>query len=254
MNLNYELYLTEKLNIIKNTNEYKIDLEISTEQAFAKVKTFKPNTVYVVIKYLSSEFSYNLLTQPIQILAIAEQNQIDITRAIFEEFTNTWNWKTIDSGTTYAKQQYSTPVVLSNFNEVGFGYRSVVYVSGTLQIMENVNDIEEIEIDYVNYKPLSFSISYQMTGNTQAVGDSRLAVTEKNMATLTVSMAIPLLDNDLCNKCLEIINGTRSGNESFWFWIGFISGIDIQYNLKLVSCQILTAPNQAPSLQLAFMR
>ena len=61
----YEYFLTEKLNTIKLANNWDIDLEISNEQAFAKIKTFLPNTIYVVIKRLATNYQYNVLTMPI---------------------------------------------------------------------------------------------------------------------------------------------------------------------------------------------
>ena len=251
----YEYFITEKLNQIKNTNDYDINIEVASEQAFAKIKTFKPNTIYVIIKKLASTLTYNITTQPVQILTIAEQNQLDITKALLESFVNTYNWTTDLDETTYIKQQYSSPVVLSNFNEVSYGYRSIVYVTGTLYVMEDVVDIDTLEIDGTEYKPLTFGFSYQMTGNTQAVGTSILAETVKSVATFTVTLSVPLLNDDLCNKVRQIMNGTLSGNTNFLFEITFTTGTaNIETNMKLINAQLQTAPNTAPSLNLSFMR
>ena len=146
------------------------------------------------------------------------------------------------------------PVVLSNFNEVGFGYRSVIYVSGTLQILDDVLDVSSVSIDTVTYKPLTFTMSYQMSGNTQAVGTNRIATTEKSMATFNVVMSVPLLNDVFCQKVINIINESVSGNTGFDFVITLNNSTTISKTLKLVSAQIVTAPNQAPSLQLSFMR
>lgn len=255
MSWDYEYYVTEKLNTIKNSNNYDINIEIASEQAFAKLKTFNPNTVYVIIKKLSSTITYNIDTIPIQIIAIAEQNDMDKTKELFDIFVNQNNWIASLVGTTYIKQQYTSPVVLSNFNEVSYGYRSVIYVTGTLFIMEDVVDIDELKIDNVKYKPLTFSFSYQMTGNTQAVGTSVIAETVKSIATFTVTLSVPLLDDDLCDKVREIMNGTQSGNTNFAFSITYTKGTaNISANLKLINAQLNTAPNQAPSLMLSFMR
>lgn len=251
----YEYFITEKLNQIKNTNNYDINIEIASEQAFAKLKTFNPNTIYVIIKKLASSLTYNITTQPVQILAITEQNQIDITKALLDEFVNTYNWSANLDGTTYLKQQYSSPVVLSNFNEVSYGYRSVIYITGTLYLMEDVIDIDSLTIDGVEYKPLTFSVAYQMTGNTQAVGTSRIAQTVKNIATLTYTLSVPLLDNDLCNKVRAIMNETTSGNVDFSISVVYTSNTyPLTASMKLINAQIITAPNQAPSLNLSFMR
>lgn len=251
----YEYFITEKLNTIKNTKGYEVDIEIASEQAFAKIKSFRPNTIYVIIKMLSSTLTYNIKTQPVQILAITEQNQIDITKDLLSTFVDTYNWYAGLFGTTYIKQQYSAPVVLSNFNEVASGYRSVIYVTGTLYEMEDVVDIDTITIDSATYKPLSFGISYQMTGNTQAVGTSRIAETMKSIATLTITLSVPLLDDALCDKVRSIMNETQSGNTDFAFSITFTSSdYAITGNYKLINAQVTTAPNQAPSLNLSFMR
>lgn len=252
----YEYFITEKFNTIKNSKGYDLNIEIASEQAFAKIKTFKPNTIYVIIKKLSSTLTYNIDTTPVQILVIAEQNQIDMTKDMLETFVNTYNWTSQLDGTTYIKQQYNSPVVLSNFNEISYGYRSIVYVTGTLYLMEDVVDIDTLTIDSKTYKPLSFGFSYQMTGNTQAVGTSVLAETVKSIATFTITMTVPLLNDDLCDKVREIINGTQSGNTNFAFSITFTTGTaNISgLNMKLINAQLNTAPNQAPSLSLAFMR
>ena len=66
----YEYFITEKFNTIKNSKGYDLNIEIASEQAFAKIKTFKPNTIYVIIKKLSSTLTYNIDTTPVQILVI----------------------------------------------------------------------------------------------------------------------------------------------------------------------------------------
>ena len=251
----YEYFITEKLNTIKNSKGYDLNIEIASEQAYAKIKTFEPNTIYVIIKKLSSTLTYNIDTTPVQILAIAEQNQIDMTKDILDTFVNTYNWTSQLNGTTYVKQQYTSPVVLSNFNEVSYGYRSVFYITGTLYVMEEVVDIDTLEIDDVVYKPLSFGFAYQMSGNTQAVGNSYLAETVKSIATFTITLSVPLLNDTLCTKVREIMNGTQSGNTNFKFEITFTTGTaNIELNMKLTNAQLNTAPNQAPSLNLSFMR
>ena len=254
MSWDYELYITEKLNEIKISKNYDIDLQISSEQAFAKIKDFKPNTIYVVLKYLSSTYSYNVLSQPVQIMAISEQNQIDITKDILSTFTNSYNWVSVVDSTTYIKQQYSTPVVLSNFNEVGFGYRSLVYITGTLEIMDDLIDVSSISIDSVTYKPIAFSLSYQMTGNTQPVGTSKIAVTQKNISTLNFTMVVSFVNDNLCSKVLGIINETTNGNDGFSFVVTFSNSTTITTTMKLINAKIDTSPNQPPSLNLSFMR
>ena len=78
---NYEEFLTRKLNTIKTELGYEdLTLEIATEQAFSKKKNLLPNTVYIVIKYLTADISYGAVAQPIQILCLSEQNILEKTK------------------------------------------------------------------------------------------------------------------------------------------------------------------------------
>ena len=279
MNWNYKDFLTEKLNLIKNANTYqlgdksvdgsKINLVVCEEQVFAKQRSFLPNTIYVVIKYLQSTIQFYTETMPIQIMITSEQNQLHIAQAIANEFALTYNWYKqdleINNQNVFVKHQYTSPIVASNFMDVGSGYRSVIYFTGTIFEMDNYVDVSEITIDNVEYEVIGYSDSYSMTGNTQPVGNSRLATTEKSMATLTLGFDIPMLNNDLIKKVFAIRQGKISGNTEFAIKTTFnfpdndktyqnqdISGLTLNY--KMISSQIITAPNQVPSLRLSFMR
>ena len=232
----YEEYLREKLNQINITRGYNLTIEVASEQAFVKIKTFLPDTIYVMIKKLATTYMYDVLTQPIQLMILAEQNQMETTKKLVDEFTNSYNWLSeIVEGTsgnyTYVKQQYSNAVVINNFNVVGWGYRTMLYITGDLAIMENVCDISatidnvvkrgSILVDSNEVKPLTFNISYNMTGNTQPIGTERIATTEKTMSTLSIAMSVQMIGSSFVNKVLGIMNGTTSGNELFNFTFVF---------------------------------
>ena len=120
--------------------------EVCNEQIFVKKKTLDPNTIYVVVKYLSSTNTLNAVTQPIQILVSCEQNQIQVSQIVFSKLVESHNFEAFIDNGSYIKQDYRQPVVLSNFNEVSYGYRTLMYISATLFIMENVMDIEGFSI------------------------------------------------------------------------------------------------------------
>lgn len=264
MSFNYENYLLEKLSVINNQlreqdDAFNLHIEVANEQAFSKNKTFKPDTIYVVIKKLTSTITYESETQPIQLIVLCEQNNIDRTLTLFNTFAEQENWKQFNDDTTYIKQQYSKPVVVSNFNEIGYGYRSVVYLSGTLYILNNVLDIKSVRIECgnsaVDIQPLNFTLSYAMSGNTQQNRDELLASTVKQIATLSIGFTIPFTQNGIVEKILNIANGETSGNTTFAikYKIGS-SNTYITHNMKLTSANITTAPNAVPGLQLSFMR
>ena len=250
MNWNYENWLTEKLTLIARELSLDFDIECYTEQIFIKNKDFKANTIYVVIKYLSASLSTEGTTQPFQLIILSEENTLEGARALFEKFTIDYNWAISIQDTTYVKHQYIPPVVLSNFEETGIGYRSSLYVSGTLQIMENIIDVKNLQIDLDSIPFLSFGLTYQMTGNTQQLTQSEIASTVKSISTIAISLTLPLKGNiEVITKMLEVITGNASGNTDFAvrFTIGDITFDSV---MKIINGVLTTAPNNTPALQI----
>ena len=234
--------------------------EVCNEQIFVKKKTLDPNTIYVVVKYLSSTNTLNAVTQPIQILVSCEQNQIQASQIVFSKLVDSHNFEALIDGGTYIKQDYRQPVVLSNFNEVSYGYRTLMYISATLFIMENVMDIEDFSIkigesDAESIKPISFVMSYSMTPNTQPIPPQRIATSVKSVSTFSVTLGVPLTsDYQFITVCNQIAAGIISGNTSFV--VSFKLG-SVEFNnvpMKLVSSQITTAINEVPALQIGLIK
>ena len=258
----YKEWLKNRLIEIKTSldlNDYNI--EVFNEQDYAKKPSIKQNAITVIIKFLSSNIMFNAKTQPVQLLAISEGNGLDIANAILNKFCNTYNFVTTNNDSTYIKHIYSTPVVLSNFNLIGINLRTVLYVSTTLLVLENVVDITNVKIkfmnnngtytSYVSLDPLSATIGYTMTGDTEPFGTG-FAKTEKSVSTLVMSLNIACVSNEVVTKCIEIMKNTSqfNGNDVFYtsFKIGSIVFTDFEF--KLTSCTISTAKNNVPSIQI----
>lgn len=251
--MDYEVYLLEQLNKVKNSLQMDdIVIEIAEEQSFVKMDKLTPDTIYVVVKYLESDLTWYDKTTPIQLIILSEQDSLDKAKIIFNKFANDKNWEVIISGTTYMKTQYNSPVVLNNYAEVSFGYRSVLFMSGVLITMENVVDVTEVKIDNKDVKPLGFTLSYAMATNTQQKVGEGIASSVKTVSTLSIAMTIPLISCDLVTKVINIINESLFGNDNFT--VAFSLGTAISKNMKLTSAQINTAPDAVPSLNLGFTR
>lgn len=138
MGFNFENYLMQELNSDK--------IVVLSEQMFVKNGELDPNKIYVVVKYLTSTIEYGAETTPVQILVLSEQNGLKEAKEIFNVFTQTHNWLSGKFGNTFVKQQYSSPVVMSNFQEAAYGYRSVLYVSATLYFLNKLMDITELKV------------------------------------------------------------------------------------------------------------
>jgi len=254
MNYNFEDFLNTKLvNIARNLN-LDVNISVSSEQTFANNKNSDPDTIYIVVKYLTSDIQFNAETAPVQILALSEQDSLDKTKMILNKFSIDNNWQVIIDNGTYIKQQYTSPVVLSNFNEVGRGMRSVLYITGTLTIMENVLDIKKLEIDGVEYKPIGFNISYSMSVDTQPVQDKEIATSSKTVSTFAASFTLPMIESDFVNDVLDILDEELQGNENYTVKITFQNEKVITKDMKIISAQIITGINQVPSLQVGLLR
>ena len=158
----------------------------------------------------------------------------------------------------YVKQQYSEPVVLSNFEPEAYGFRSVMYVSGTLTIMENVLDVKQVILDKGTENEqildcVTFTMSYAMQTNTQQVKPDRIAKSVKTVSNLTVNFTVPFQKGNIVNRFLSIIKETATGNEPFSLTFE-INGEYITRDMRLISAQLNTAINQVPGLQLGFIK
>jgi len=253
--MNYNNVLRDKINRQKNTLGLDYDFVIDSEQAFMKNKDLKPNTIYVLTRELQNELSVAVNTQPIQILILSEQDKLDIARAFFKKFAEDNNFVPFEDGTTWVKQQYTEPVVLSNFNTIAYGYRSVLYMAVTLYIMENVADLNNLYIDSVEYKALTWDLAYSMTPNTQQLATENISSSVKSVSTLSISLTIPLLNSyALVTKVFNIINETNDGNDDFVFTFNLGTTTFTGLKMKLTTAEIGTAINDIPAIRLGFIK
>ena len=254
---NYKNWLVQNVtNIAQGLNFKDYSFEVYNEVDYAKERSLKKKVITIVIKLLPSTIVFTAKVQPIQMLVITEENSLAVANSVFTTFAERFNFAVESSGATYVKHQYSTPTVLSNFNLVGVGYRSVLYINTTLYILEGVMDINGMTVDGNEIDVLSATIGYTMSGDTQPFGGG-LAVTEKNFATLVMTVNTPCVSNAFTNKCIGIMKGNSAerGNEVFAFSFNVGTGtqaIPFAINMKLVGATISTAINNTPSLQLSF--
>lgn len=254
MAFHFKQWLEEKLV------NYGIDFEVALEQDFVKETTYATSKVYVVIKMLQdSKIFQDASTQPVQLMILCEENKIQETQTIFNDIATQSNmtaYTDLVNG-LYVKFTFTSPVVLNNFNEAFAGYRSLLYLTCSLFIMENIADVTELTIDDVAVQPLGFNLSYTMTPDTQqfnrAATANYIATSVKNTSGLAVSMSVILKNDTLTTKILNILNEVNSGNDDFS--ISFkISGVSVSKTMKLTAFSVNTAPTQIPSTQLGFMK
>lgn len=264
MNWNYELYLKNKLVTLREDLGINVNIEVCEEQMFMKIKEYFPNTIYCVIKYLATTIQFGATVRPVQIIIMSESNQLTNAKILFDALANNYNWDIVIEGSTYIKQQYSSPVVLSNFNDVSYTFRSILYISATIIEMENVLDVingtfnisftdDENTLHSVDIKPISQQIQYIASGDTQPVGDFRISETIKSIATFSLTFIVAPTVNDFLIECLKIANSGVTGNRRFD--VSFkVGDIPFNYNMVLTSFNHNSAVNEIPGISIGLMR
>ena len=120
--------------VITNETQYEKDEELKKQKKM----------IFIVIKYYPAVLNFGQILMPIQLDVITEANKIDIAKRLLYAFAETYNLEFNDDYTI--KQYFQSPSILSNFNEIGTNYRSLMTMRGTLQISENSNLIKSISL------------------------------------------------------------------------------------------------------------
>lgn len=255
---NYIEWLGLKFSQIIENLKLDVQIKISDEQQFVKDKDKQSDILYIVIKQFSGPNSYGVKTIPYQILVMSEQNQLEIAKTICNQFASENNFATVKIGNEYVKHSYSQPAVMSNFNQIDVGVRSIIYISAVLTIMNNLlflNSGDEngsIDIDGETIKVLSFNMAYIMTPDTQALPSEELSQSKKSVASLTISFEIPLKNSEFVVHALSIMKGGMSGNRTFN--VSFNYGENtFNLSMKIISANITENPEQAPGLKVGLM-
>ena len=145
--MNYDDLLRSQIYALWERYPIDNEFEVDSEQAFLKKKDLKPGTIYVLTRDLQNDNAPGVDTQPVQVLILSEQNSLEIAKGFFSQFAKEYNFHAGTYDGDWVKQQYSDPVVLSNFNTVSYGYRTVLYMATNLYIMHDVVDLKSLTID-----------------------------------------------------------------------------------------------------------
>lgn len=237
-----ENFKSEIINIIKTeiadimndeNRKYFYDgynIDISEEQQFFKNNKRNPGTIYIVVKFSSGSIDFGQVNLPISIQAIAEQDKNEVCQTLLLEFCHKYNLKWDNDRTI--RQAYQAPYVLSNFNEVFEGFRSLLYLNGVILLTSNSNyctlyyedkNGEEEEIDC-----LSFNSVCDITLDSQAFHNSNGFVKSVGkFGVRTFNITTYLLDTEFYNRCIDIYLENLSKE------IGEPLGINTEFKLRI---------------------
>lgn len=264
-----QLIGTQVQSIINENQEVfaGYNFTITNELQFVKNKKNKdelknnPKTIFIVIKFLPATLNYGQVLMPIIINAMAEKNKLDVCYRLLIEYAETYNL--VFNNDKTIKQYYSSPTVLSNFNEIGDGFRSLINMSGTFQISENSNDFDvEISDDTDNpieIPAISVNGSFDVQLDSQAFYDVDDTTTSiGKVGTFVMNITMYLSDTDLPNKCLAIVTKNTTiapdgVNTTFHFNVKFKNGMSLNnISFKLANFSFEKRIGDLPACTLTF--
>ena len=126
-------------DIINDDDEHYyegLEIDIKEEQMFVGEETeTSPNTIYVVVSFLPASIDYGQTAIPITFRIISEQNNLERTRTLFNEYAERYNlmWNADKT----MQQTYEIPSVMSSFNEIYEGFRTALTMPGAVLLIEN---------------------------------------------------------------------------------------------------------------------
>ena len=169
----FKIIEEQMVSIMQDNYEYyqKYEIILSNEYQYIREKDRHPGSIFVVVKFQTGSFNYGQFVQPIVMNVIAEHNKISVCQKLLYEYVSRWHNSEIrEIENDLIKQTYTSPTVMSNFNDVFDGYRSLFYVSGVFLVGENSNPItslewfneEKNEYEKIDFLSITWSLSSQL--------------------------------------------------------------------------------------------
>ena len=252
----------------------KYDIFLKNEQTYIDdYNRLSPNNIYMVVKFLPAEINYNQNIIPITITAISEHNKIDVCQRLLMEYAQYWNLKSDedyqylddDRKISYT-QVYESPSIMSNFNEVYYGYRSVFMLSGSILISYNTNPCDLFyyynvgeEKKSFKVEKITFSCSFDASLDTQPfIQNKNFTSSVVKFGTFCFNVTTYLTSDELCNKILKLIFRKEEMNNNFSFGISFRNqeelndGEPFKLEYKLQNASIVNNIGELPLVSLNF--
>lgn len=228
-------------------------LVFSKEQAFISDKDVGKNKIYIVVKFLSATMNYAQTIQPIVIEALSESNSIEVCDKLLFEYAEKNHLQMNDEKTV--RLLYTKPSIVSNFNEVFDGFRSLFYLTGTLLISENSNMVEIFDRDTQKVvETLQSGCDCQIQLDTQVTyASNNFTKSKSRVGTRILSITAYLTDLEYQEKALKIFTEELPVDTAFNFDVKFKNGLELKNkSWKLNSFGITQNIAEFPVIALLF--
>lgn len=209
--------------------------------------------VAVIVKYLNGTNYQDSIVQPIQLLIYTDD--VMTTKAIFDTFTKTYNNLPYIDDFTYINQLYSTPMIISNFGQIGNNYASQIIVNGTLVISSNISDIKQVIIDGYVVETTSRHITYVAVVDNTRVSSANLNASNITQANIKITITILGKATPLWTKLRRIRTGLLDIDTSFTVALKYTDNDEVEtYTMKVDSVAINSENQTLPSATISFIK
>lgn len=191
----YRIIVSDEQQFINSFNEKKAD-----------------HTIFITVKFGSAMTYFNQIALPLTITALSEHNSCKICQKLLTEYALKFSSENFTDG---IQQIYESPSVLGNFNEVYTGFRSILSMSATFVLLNNINfcDVtynykdENGETQHEKIKTFTSSYHFDNTIDSQAFFNSRnFAKSVGKVGSLSISGATYFFaDSQLFSDILDVI-------------------------------------------------
>jgi hypothetical protein len=224
--VDYKDYIRERLQELTDT---KIIVVNEVDFNF----TSDDNAITVVIKNNGGAVNGNVKFMPIQ-FDIYSSLDVQETLAVFNEFVNRYSNTYMNLGLDFYKQDYNTPVVATNFLDVGTT-KSYIYITGTLLITTDISDVKEIWIDNKLINHLQCDVIYSASFNPAKASGEDFVETLLESASLTINMRM-FCQNDVFSQQLKLIRrGELSPNHEFLIKLVYNDATEEVHRMKVTA-------------------
>ncbi len=215
---------------------------------------YKGDGAVCIIKYLQGTNYRDSTIQPIQLSVYTDD--LAETKSVLDSFTKTFSNLPYLDGLFYINQIYSTPMVLSNFNQIGATYISQFIISVTLIISQNISDIKMVYIDDDAYETTTRYVSYVAGVDNQRVNNiDFLNNTQVSNGALRIGMTLISKSDTLGSKMRNIRLGKLNINNKFKIKLVYSDNDTVEEYIMKMESHNLNSENQLmPSVSVVFVK
>lgn len=195
----------------------------------------KDNEIMIVIKELSGSVIGDVKFLPIQFNVFSSANEVNETMAILEMFVANYSNSHTMLGMDYVKQDYSTPVAMNNFLQIGHSKRTEIFIGGSLLVTKNICDITKVSINgkEINYTNVVIAYSTQPNAAKTTKDNLQKVMIADGNVQITINSYSQI---GAFNTMLSLLRQGKKGlNDNYNLKLEYTDGTEEEYTCRILS-------------------